>query len=705
MASPEEIERLRQRAQQGEVYGPPGDPFQARVYQEQDEMAFQDAVQAEVDRRLSEEPPLRFRELRPVDDSGTSAGARARGESPRIEPGLSPPDIGVAQTAGEPILPSGIPVTQKGMGRFGPQAQRLEQTTVPGPYGAGRSEQPYEGVPDYAQGAPAAQPAAPGQPAAQSTQPAAQPGGGGGIPRYQPSPFIDLETIDQKFAVAKQAAVKRHQDKKNTVHELIAKDAADKSSRGMVTAPGFYDEQLKAVSDEHLEADLRSLDLAREQIILSDPSLREAQIGQLRGGEEQARALGQIGETDAGRVEATRGAALTETARQQQQKLYAEHVDRTQRREADIDAQLQQYSEALDDFRKAKPATMESYLSKRPGGMVLAGIAMALGAAAQVMTKGVSGNPAMEIIFKGLDAEVRAQELAIEQKRVYAGHKVNIVNQMRARLKDDRMAYDFARLALAENLQSELEQGRLAGVAARAGVKGQALRAEFAIGVERMRAEILDKQKSAWDKNEEERRKRHAAAVYANASAQQTAQRLQTQGFVVKEKKGERPFYLSGQGGFASDKKTYDEMLKADYLIANGRELAIKLKSIAQEAKRSGMDELDFTKRAIAADTRMKLLKNNEQIQMQGVLMVGEQAPAVASMPTGPEISLADAEAVADNQLQWTETLTRNRFKSGLTPGYQYTSPADGEVYHAIVPHTEDIIQERIQRALQRRGQ
>lgn len=150
------------------------------------------------------------------------------------------------------------------------------------------------------------------------------------------------------------------------------------------------------------------------------------------------------------------GAYLRERASQQEQMLQ-EQQQKEARRQEQIKEQELKAQQALDEFASAKVDPDRFWKNKGTGDKIIAGIAIALGAISQGITKSNS-NQALDIINSQIDRDLEAQKIEILSKKEAASGQTGILAQMRARFDDERVAENMARVIGLDQAKLKLEE-------------------------------------------------------------------------------------------------------------------------------------------------------------------------------------------------------------------------------------------------------
>lgn len=143
----------------------------------------------------------------------------------------------------------------------------------------------------------------------------------------------------------------------------------------------------------------------------------------------------------------------------QQDQILKEQQEKEIQRQEQIKQQEQKAQQALDEFSKAKIDPNRFWDSKSTGEKIVAGIAIALGALGQGLSKGtIQSNGALDIINGAINRDIEAQKMAILGKKETADGAKGILAQMRERFDDERVAESMARVISLDQAKLKLDE-------------------------------------------------------------------------------------------------------------------------------------------------------------------------------------------------------------------------------------------------------
>ena len=149
---------------------------------------------------------------------------------------------------------------------------------------------------------------------------------------------------------------------------------------------------------------------------------------------------------------------MRERANQQEQ-ILKEQQEKEALRQTQIKEQEQKAQQALDEFGQAKIDPNRFWKEKSTGEKIVAGIAIALGALGQGLSKGnIQSNGALDIINGAINRDIEAQKMGILGKREKAEGQKGILAQMRERFDDERTAEGMTRIIALDQAKLKLEE-------------------------------------------------------------------------------------------------------------------------------------------------------------------------------------------------------------------------------------------------------
>ena len=149
---------------------------------------------------------------------------------------------------------------------------------------------------------------------------------------------------------------------------------------------------------------------------------------------------------------------MRERANQQEQ-ILKEQQEKEALRQTQIKEQEQKAQQALDEFGQAKIDPNRFWKEKSTGEKIIAGIAIALGALGQGLSKGrIQSNGALDIINGAINRDIEAQKMDILGKSEKAEGQKGILAQMRERFDDERTAEGMTRIIALDQAKLKLEE-------------------------------------------------------------------------------------------------------------------------------------------------------------------------------------------------------------------------------------------------------
>jgi hypothetical protein len=147
---------------------------------------------------------------------------------------------------------------------------------------------------------------------------------------------------------------------------------------------------------------------------------------------------------------------MRERAAQQEQILIEQQQKEAQRQEQ-IKQQELKAQQTLDEFSNTKIDPNRYWSQKGTGEKIVAGIAIALGALGQGLTKS-NNNQALDIITGQIDRDIEAQKMEILGKRETAQGQRSLLQEMRARFDDERVAEQMTRVLSLDQARTKLDE-------------------------------------------------------------------------------------------------------------------------------------------------------------------------------------------------------------------------------------------------------
>jgi hypothetical protein len=225
----------------------------------------------------------------------------------------------------------------------------------------------------------------------------------------------------------------------------------------------YFDAQQKAKEAEQVN-DAQSLvgqrnaldaNTSQANVSVSGNGFDGEYLGRLTPGYEQQK-QGLKMAADAGQKKAVETASYYETLEKNLQENEARRLQNENQRQQDVDAQLREYTLLADDLKKSEVDPKKYWKDQGAFGQILGALSIGLGAYAQ--GRGAGPNGALQIINAAIDRDVAAQRDEIAKKKGLVDAKSNLLQMMRQKFGDDRMAEAATRSYLMETTKLKLDQ-------------------------------------------------------------------------------------------------------------------------------------------------------------------------------------------------------------------------------------------------------
>ena len=307
---------------------------------------------------------------------------------------------------------------------------------------------------------------------------------------------------------------------------------------------------------------------------------------------------------------------LRERASQQEQ-LLAEQQQKEAQRQTQIKEQEQKAQQALDEFGQAKIDPNNFWKTKSTGDKIIAGIAVALGALAQGLSKGaINSNGALDIINGAIDKDIEAQKMDILGKREKAEGQKGILAQMRERFDDERVSDNMARIIGLDQAKLKLEEIAAKSKSGEVAANRDVLLAQIE---EERQKRLLEVQKAINESPQAQGMKRNMVVYGQQDPSTGKAQKASPE--ILDEKDRER--YVPGLG-IAT---TADDAKKLKEAQINFRKFDNLLSEIVQSREKFGaeMYGAEAEKQKARATEALLAIKNMETLGAldAGALKVG----------------------------------------------------------------------------------
>lgn len=177
-------------------------------------------------------------------------------------------------------------------------------------------------------------------------------------------------------------------------------------------------------------------------------------------------------------------------ASRQQDLMFQERQRKEIEKQDIFNQQKMRYEQAREEAANAKIDPNRFWSQKGTGEKVVAGIAVALGAIGQGLTKS-NNNSALDIITSQIDRDIEAQKSEILAKRDKAAAEGNMLQELRIKLGDDRAAESALRVMYLDNVEMKTKEFAARSKSKEVAANRDLLLAEIQAESEKRQAEVL----------------------------------------------------------------------------------------------------------------------------------------------------------------------------------------------------------------------